>query len=71
MRSALTATALALLSLTVIAVAQNQPLKFEVASVKAARSSDSSYNYGCHVPGDVIPKRDVRCDKCSLAQHHC
>lgn len=34
MRSALTSTALALLSLTVIAVAQNQTLKFEVASIR-------------------------------------
>lgn len=38
MRSTLTATALALLSLTVIAVAQNQPRRFEVASIKRDNS---------------------------------
>jgi uncharacterized protein (TIGR03435 family) len=40
----------------IITIAQNQPLKFEVASVKPAGASGGSYSYGCHVPGDTIPK---------------
>jgi hypothetical protein len=42
MRYALTALALYLLSLTVVAVAQNQTLKFEVASVKLSTADINS-----------------------------
>lgn len=41
MRSTRTATVLALLSLTVFAVAQSQPLKFEVASLKPSTANAS------------------------------
>lgn len=40
MRNAITATALVLLSLTVIAVAQIQPLAFEVSSIKPSSDQD-------------------------------
>lgn len=48
MRSTL--IALACLSLTALAVAQNQTLKFEVASIKPNRQYDTSYGSGCYSP---------------------
>lgn len=49
MRCILAGTALALLSLSVIAVAQNQPLKFEAASVKPSQQSGSRFSgQTCH-----------------------
>ena len=53
MRHALTATSLLLwlLSLTVIAVAQNQPLKFEVASVKLVKNGECPTRYEINARG--------------------
>lgn len=59
MRCALRIIAFALwaLSLTVIAAAQNQPLKFEVASVKPGKPG-GGYSIGCYEPNNpgTIPK---------------
>jgi uncharacterized protein (TIGR03435 family) len=41
------AIVVALLSLTRITVAQNQPLAFEVVSIKPNRSADGSWRGGC------------------------
>jgi len=59
MRAKIILIATALLSLGTSIAAQNQPLAFEVASVKPAAPSNGSVMVGCHVPGarlDVIPK---------------
>jgi uncharacterized protein (TIGR03435 family) len=60
MRYALMATALAALlpSLTIITAAQNQPLKFEVSSVKLNKFSNGGYSVGCYAstPFNTIPK---------------